>query len=149
MTKLSLPEYSFKFLKKENRLYIFDSFRKKYVVLTPEEWVRQNFLTYLVEGKGYKSSLIAVEASIKYHSMQKRCDALVYNTKGKIIMIIECKSAQTELSQKVFDQAVRYNYPLQVKYLTITNGLVHYCCEIDYNTGNYVFLNDIPAYIDL
>ncbi len=146
MIKLNLPEYNFKILKKEGKTYIFDSFRKKYVVLSPEEWVRQNFLTYLVEKKGYKSSLIAVEAQIKYHSMLKRCDALIYNSKGEMIMIVECKSTETRLSQEVFDQAVRYNYPLQVKYLTITNGLTHYCCEINYQCRKYTFLKSIPNY---
>ena len=146
--KLNLPEYIFKFQKKDEKTYIFDSFRKKYVVLTPEEWVRQNFLTYLVEEKGYRRSLIVVEASIRYDRMYKRCDALIYNSKGEITMIIECKSVEISLSQKVFDQAVRYNYPLGVKYITVTNGLSHYCCEIDYISGNYSFLDEIPLFFE-
>lgn len=144
--KLNLPEYLFKFQKKNEKTYIFDPFRKKYVVLTPEEWVRQNFLSYLVAEKGYKHSLIVVEASIKYDRMHKRCDALVYNSKGEKVMIIECKSTAVKLSQVVFDQAIRYNYPLGVKYLTITNGLSHYCCEIDYSSGKYTFLDKVPDF---
>ena len=148
MIKLNLPAYNFKTIKKENKLYIFDSFRKKFVLLTPEEWVRQNFLMYLVEHKGYKPSLIVVEASLKYHKMNKRCDALIYNSKGDIIMIVECKSTEVELSQKVFDQVIRYNYSFMVKHLTITNGMAHYCCRIDYSSGKYDFLNNIPDYFD-
>ncbi len=148
MKKLNLPDYTFKFKKFEEKTFIFDSFRKKYVALTPEEWVRQNFLTYLAEEKGYRRSLIVVEAPVKYLSMKKRCDALIYNSKGERIMIIECKSPDTVLSQKTFDQAVRYNFPLQVKHLTITNGLMHYCCEIDYLSGEYKFLDVVPGFFD-
>ncbi len=146
MKKLNLPDYSFKFKEAGGKTFIFDSFRKKYVFLTPEEWVRQNFLTYLAVEKGYKRSLMVVEASLKYNRLKKRCDALIYNAKGERIMIIECKSPETDLSQKVFDQAVRYNYPLKVKYLVITNGLAHYCCQIDYESGQYSFLENIPGY---
>ena len=135
-------------MKKKNKRYIFDQFRKKYVVLTPEEWVRQNFLRFLVAEKGYKPSLIVVEASLRYHSMKKRCDALIYNSLGKVLMILECKSTGIELSQKVFDQIIRYNYPFQVEYLTITNGLTHYCCKIDYSLGKYEFLSNIPDYFE-
>ena len=144
--KLNLPEYNFKIQKRNNKICIFDPFRKKYVGLTPEEWVRQNFLAFLVKEKGYKSSLIIVEASLKYESLQKRCDALIFDTNGNKVMIVECKSAMVELSQDVFDQAIRYNYPLGVKYITITNGLVHYCCEIDYVSGKYSFRDEIPAF---
>ncbi len=147
--KLNLPDYKFKYLKKGDKTHIFDSFRKKYVVLTPEEWVRQNFLTYLAEEKGYKRSLMLVEASLKYDKIQKRCDALVFNSCGEKLMIIECKSVNVKLSQEVFDQAVRYNYPLGVKYIVITNGLSHYCCMIDYDHGKYSFLDNIPVFEDL
>ncbi len=148
MKKLNLPHYTFKFKEAEGKTFIFDSFRKKYVVLTAEEWVRQNFLTYMSEEKGYKPSLIVVEASLKYNRLKKRCDALIYNTKGERIMIIECKSPEIALSQNVFDQAVRYNYPLKVIYIVITNGLTHYCCEIDYGSGQYRFLETIPRYFE-
>jgi len=149
MTNLNLPEYEFCIKKDSKRTTIFDIFRKKHVALTPEEWVRQNFLKFLTEEKKYKPSLIIVEASIKYHSMQKRCDAIIYDNNGNPVMIIECKSTKINLNQSVFDQAVRYNFPLKVKYLTMTNGLKHYCCKIDYQKGKYTFLEDIPYFNEL
>ena len=146
MLKLNLPQYDSKISKKEGKLYIFDEFRKKYVALTPEEWVRQNFLMYLVTDKKYPRTLIAVEAGLKLYKRKKRTDAVVYNKQGEPLLIIECKASQVKINQDVFDQVVRYNLALKVNYLIVTNGLEHYCCLLDYKNNSYSFLNEIPEY---
>ncbi|MGC9374566.1 MAG: type I restriction enzyme HsdR N-terminal domain-containing protein [Bacteroidales bacterium] len=147
MERLNLPTYSFNIKFKEKRKYIFDFIRKKYVLLTPEEWVRQNFLKYLVEEKKYPASLIAVEKEFKLNTLSKRSDAVVYNRLGQPFLIIECKATNVTINQKVFDQIARYNIKLNVEYLVVTNGLVHYCCKIDVENQNYYFLKDIPEFI--
>jgi hypothetical protein len=146
MEKLNLPTYSFNIKLIEQRKYIFDFIRKKFVILTPEEWVRQNFLKYLVEEKKYPASLIAVEKEFKLNQLSKRCDALIYNREGNPILIVECKAASVKIDQKVFDQIARYNMQLNVDFLVVTNGLEHYCCKIDYEKKEYYFLKDIPEY---
>jgi|SRR6056297_759582 len=147
MERLNLPTYSFNIKFKEQRKYIFDFIRKKYVLLTPEEWVRQNFLKYLVEEKKYPASLIAVEKEFKLNTLSKRSDAVVYNQSGQPFLIIECKATNVKIDQKVFEQIARYNMKLNVEYLVVTNGLVHYCCKIDVENQNYYFLKDIPEFI--
>jgi len=147
MERLNLPTYSFNIKFKEQRKYIFDFIRKKYVLLTPEEWVRQNFLKYLVEEKKYSASLIAVEKEFKLNTLSKRSDAVVYNQSGQPFLIIECKATNVKIDQKVFEQIARYNMKLNVEYLVVTNGLVHYCCKIDVENQNYYFLKDIPEFI--
>ncbi|MDY6800728.1 MAG: type I restriction enzyme HsdR N-terminal domain-containing protein [Bacteroidota bacterium] len=147
MERLNLPTYSFNIKFKEQRKYIFDFIRKKYVLLTPEEWVRQNFLKYLVEEKKYPASLIAVEKEFKLNTLSKRSDAVVYNRLGQPFLIVECKATNVKIDQKVFDQIVRYNMKLNVEYLVVTNGLTHYCCKIDVENQNYYFLKDIPELI--
>ena len=145
--KLNLPEYHFK--KRINQVgknEIFDDFRKKFVIVTPEEWVRQNFLKYLTEIKNYPASLIAVEKGIRVNNMQKRFDAVVYNRKGKPVMLIEFKSPDISISQKVMDQISRYNLSLNVNYLIVSNGLSHYCCKVNRESGTFNFLVDIPNY---
>jgi len=147
MDRLNLPTYSFNIKFKEQRKYIFDFIRKKYVLLTPEEWVRQNFLKYLVEEKKYPASLIAVEKEFKLNTLSKRSDAVVYNRLGQPFLIIECKATNVHINQKVFDQIARYNMKLNVEYLIVTNGLEHYCCKIDVEKQNYIFLKDVPELI--
>ena len=149
MQKLNLPEYTFRLKKEENKSYIFDDFRKKYVVLTPEEWVRQNFLMHLVTDLDFPKSLIAVEAGLKLYKTQKRTDIVVYNKQGAPLMIVECKAPEVSIDEKVFDQIVRYNMALQVNYLVVTNGLNHYCCKLDYTKKSYKFLKSIPNYTDI
>ena len=146
MLKLNLPQYDSKISKKEGKLFILDEFRKKYVALTPEEWVRQNFLMYLVTDKKYPRTLIAVEAGLKLYKRKKRTDAVVYNKQGEPLLIIECKAPEVKINQDVFDQVVRYNLALKVNYLIVTNGLEHYCCLLDYKNNSYSFLNEIPEY---
>jgi hypothetical protein len=119
------------------------------VILTPEEWVRQNFLKYLVEEKKYPASLITVEKEFKLNKLSKRCDALIYNREGNPILIVECKAASVKIDQKVFDQIARYNMQLNVDFLVVTNGLQHFCCKIDYEKQEYYFLKDIPEYDQL
>ena len=146
MEKLNLPTYSFNIKLIEQRKYIFDFIRKKFVILTPEEWVRQNFLKYLVEEKNYPASLVAVEMEFKLNNLSKRSDAVVYNKSGKPILIIECKAASVKIDQKVFDQIARYNMKLNVDFLVVTNGLEHFCCQIDYENQKYFFLKEVPEF---
>jgi hypothetical protein len=147
MERLNLPTYSFNIKLKEQRKYIFDFIRKKYVLLTPEEWVRQNFLKYLVEEKKYPASLIAVEKEFKLNTLSKRSDVVVYNRLGQPFLMVECKATNVTINQKVFDQIARYNMKLNVEYLVVTNGLEHYCCKIDIENQNYIFLKDVPELI--
>lgn len=146
MKRLNLPTYSFNIKLIEQRKHIFDFIRKKFVILTPEEWVRQNFLRYLVEEKKYPASLIAVEKEFKLNNLSKRSDAVVYNKSGKPFLIIEFKSPDVKIDQKVFDQIARYNMKLKVDFLIVSNGIDHYCCMIKYPTNSYVFLREIPSY---
>lgn len=145
MLELNLPHYEFS-VTQSPPIKIFDFIRKKYVALTPEEWVRQNFLKYLVEVKNYPPSLILLEQTLKVYKRQKRCDAVVYDKKGTPLMIIEFKAPEVAITQKVFDQIARYNIPLNVIYLIVSNGLKHFCCSIDTAAKSYRFLEDIPEY---
>jgi hypothetical protein len=144
--KLNLPEYKFKIRETDKNKQIFDRFRKKFVTLTPEEWVRQNFLMYLTLEKNYPSSLLAIEAGLQLYKRKKRTDIVAYNNTGKPVLIVECKAPEVKISQDVFDQIARYNMALQVNYLIVTNGLEHYCCALDYKNNSYRFLKEIPDY---
>jgi hypothetical protein len=149
MTKLNLPEYSFRLQKSDKGLHIFDPIRKKFVVLTPEEWVRQNFIRYLIEEKKYPASLISVETGLKYNKLKKRCDITVFNRKGEKWMLIECKAPEVNISQETFNQVATYNTGgrEKTKFLAVTNGMKHYCCELENKAeGNYLFLKDFPAF---
>ena len=146
MQELNLPVYSFKF-KEGVRKQIFDAIRKKYVVLTPEEWVRQNFLQYLIRDKKFPASLIAVEAGLKYNQLQKRADVLVYDKQGNPHLMVECKAPEVKITQDVFDQVAHYNMSFKVKYLVVTNGLNHFCCQMDYSDNSFHYLKDIPEYV--
>ncbi len=128
---------------------IYDYWRKKFVVLTPEEWIRQQFLLFLIENKGYPRSLIAVEKAVMVNRMSKRFDAVVYNQKGNPAMLIEFKSSKVPLSQKTMEQAARYNLSLKVNYLVISNGIQHFCCKLDHTRQSFVFLSSIPAFDQL
>ncbi|MFK5857132.1 MAG: type I restriction enzyme HsdR N-terminal domain-containing protein [Bacteroidota bacterium] len=145
--KLNLPEYHFKTrVNQMGKSEIFDNLRKKFVVSTPEEWVRQNFMQYLIEEKDYPPMLIAIEKGIKVNNMRKRFDAVIYNRNGQPIMLIEFKSPDVKLSQKVMEQISSYNLSLNVNYLIVSNGLTHYCCYIDRATGAITFIGDIPTF---
>ncbi len=146
MQQLNLPPYQFKMKKDGERIQIFDAIRKKYVVLTPEEWVRQNILQYLIQEKNFPSSLIAVEAGLKYNQLQKRADVLVYDKSGSPFLLVECKAPEVKITQDTFDQIARYNLIFKVKYLVVTNGLNHFCCIMDYTDNSYQYLDFIPTF---
>jgi hypothetical protein len=147
--KLNLPEYSFRIRELDSKKQIFDENRKKFVALTPEEWGRQNFLRYLVTEKKYPQSLISVEGCLNLFKRKKRTDIVVFNNLAKPLLIVECKAPEVVIDQNVFDQIVRYNMALKVKYLILTNGLSHYSCSIDYSRKTYNFLKEIPDYPEL
>jgi hypothetical protein len=149
MIQLNLPKCLLRFSNRATGTFVFDAFRKKYVALTPEEWVRQNFLSWLVNDLGYPRGLIAVEAPLKYNTLQKRADAIVYNRQGSPLMMIECKSAHVEITQDTFLQAARYNFNFNCKYLVLTNGLSHYCSELDLEKKTFRYLEEIPLYDQL
>ena len=146
MQELNFSSYAFRLKSSENKTLIFDIIRKKYVVLTPEEWVRQHVLRFLLEEKNYPASLIAVERQLKIHTRTKRTDIVVYNTQGTPEVLIECKAPSVKITQDAFDQIARYNLTANASYLMVTNGLSHFFCQIDAENETYVFLKDIPEY---
>ncbi|MET3115501.1 type I site-specific restriction-modification system R (restriction) subunit [Pedobacter sp. CG_S7] len=146
---LNLPGYPFKLTKKEEQYYIFDEIRKKHLVLTPEEWVRQHFIQYLIVVKTFPKSLIQVEGGLTLNNLQKRTDVVVYNISGERIMIIECKAPAVKINQAVFDQAARYNSVHKVKWLVVTNGLNHCYAKINHQEGQFSFIEELPVYQDL
>lgn len=146
MTKLNFPTYNFRFKNSENKVAIFDEIRKKFVILTPEEWVRQHTVSYLIEEKSYPKSYINVEKLIKINDLNKRYDVVVFNSKGEIELLVECKSTAVAISQDTFDQIARYNLVLKAKYLMVTNGINHYFCQMDFENQKYVFLKELPQF---
>ena len=146
MQKLNLPTYNFKFKSSENKTLIFDKLRKKYMVLTPEEWVRQHFVQFLIAEKKYPISLIALEKQLTINNRRKRTDILVFNSDGKHEIIVECKAPCIKITQNTFDQIARYNLKLKANYLIVTNGLEHFYCKMDFEKETYVFLKEIPDY---
>lgn len=149
MSTLNLPSFDVKMRKNENVLEIFDPLRRKYLVLTPEEWVRQHFINYLITEKGYPATLMANEKLIKLNSLSRRCDTVVYNREMNPVAICEYKNPDIEVTQEVFDQIIRYNIVLRVNYLIVSNGINHYCCKVNNEDLSYVFLEEIPHYKDL
>ncbi len=147
MQQLNLPEHPLKTrINEDGKTEVFDSFRKKYVVLQPEERVRQQFIWFLVNQKNYPPSLIAIEKGLKVHGLQKRFDAVVFNRNGLPLVLLEFKAPEVKLSQAAFEQVARYNLHMHVKYLIISNGLTHYCCRMDYQKHSFRFLKDIPGF---
>jgi len=149
MEKLNLPEYNFRVVRRNNQSFIFDPLRKKELVLTPEEWVRQNFVQYLIQEKKYPASLMRLEMSFKVNKLLRRSDIVVFNQKGEPLLLVECKAPSVKIDQKVFDQIVRYNMVLRSVILIVSNGLKHYCCKIDYRAETYHYLEKIPDYPSL
>ncbi len=146
MISLNLPSYSFNIKQEKGLDYIFDSFRRKFVRLTPEEWVRQNFAAYLVHEKGYPASGLVMEKSLSYNKMVKRCDILIYDHNGQPLLMVECKAPEVTLRPEVFDQIAVYNMVFRVQFLLVTNGMKHYGCRVDFESREIKFLNDIPEY---
>lgn len=146
MHKLNLPEVEWSLKKEEGKVLIFDVIRKKYIVLTPEEWVRQHFVHFLISQLNYPRSLFRIEGALAYNRMQKRSDILVRNREGKPWMLIECKAPNIKLTQKAFNQVSVYNMTIGAKYLAVTNGMVHFCCEAAAPGSEPRFLSDFPAF---
>lgn len=147
--KLNLPSAHIQVTLRGDRKYLFDIIRRKWIVLTPEEWVRQNLIHYLIRYKGYPASLIQVETELMWNRMRLRTDVMVSNKTGQPAMIIECKAPAVKLSSSTFEQIAKYNQKYRVPYLLVSNGLVHYCCEMDYEQETYHFLPDIPEFSSL
>ena len=146
MQKLQFPSYSFRFKISENKIAIFDEIRKKFILLTPEEWVRQHVVQYLLQDKNYPKSYINIEKLIKVNELNKRYDIVVYQPNGELFLLIECKAPEVKITQQTFDQIARYNLVLNAKYLMVSNGLNHYFCKIDFENEKYVFLEELPNF---
>ncbi|UKJ06483.1 type I restriction enzyme HsdR N-terminal domain-containing protein [Solitalea lacus] len=146
LTALNLPPYPFQLKQEGDKLFIFDEVRRKNLVLTPEEWVRQHFIQFLINQKNYPKGLINIEGGLKVNELSKRSDILIYNSLGHKHLLVECKASSVKLTQKAFDQLARYNSTHKVKIIVLTNGLEHYCCEVDHDKKTYRFLHEVPEY---
>ncbi|MDK2771991.1 MAG: type I restriction enzyme HsdR N-terminal domain-containing protein [Flavobacterium sp.] len=146
MQKLNFSNYSFRFKNSENKTYIFDIIRKKFLLLTPEEWVRQHVLNYLIEDLKYPKSLINVEKLVNVNGLKRRYDIVVFHTDGSFFLLVECKAPEVQITQGTFDQIAQYNFVLKAENLMITNGLNHYFCQMDFENEQYVFLKELPEF---
>lgn len=146
MQKLNFPNYPFRFKSTKNNTLIFDSIRKKFVVCTPEEWVRVHTIQYLIQERSYSPNLINVEKQIEVRGNLKRYDIVGYQPDGKIELVVECKAPEVPITQETFDQIARYNYSLRAKYLMLTNGIAHYYCQMDWEQERYSFLRELPKF---
>lgn len=149
MQLLNFPACDFRFRKTDDKTAVFDEIRKKFVILTPEEWVRQHVVQFLMQEKKYPKSLINVEKLLKINGIVKRYDVVVFNNDGSIFILVECKAPEIKISQHTFDQIARYNMTMQSQYLMVTNGLSHYFCSMDYEKEQYHFLPELPNYKNL
>ena len=150
MVELNLPEYEYKVKKREDgSLAIWDRLRDRWVALTPEEWVRQHFVEWLINDKHFPATLMGNEVSLKQNGISRRCDTVVADRTGEPLVIVEYKAPGITIAQKTFDQIVRYNMVMHARYLIVSNGLEHYCCRIDFETHSYRFLENIPQYNEL
>lgn len=143
---LNLPKAELQVRVQNGKTQVFDILRRRFITLTPEEWVRQNFIHYLIGYKGFPTALLGNEISLNVGQMQKRCDSVLYGRYANPVMILEYKAPHISITQSVFDQICRYNMKLHVPYLIVSNGLQHYCCHVDYGNGTYSFLADVPSY---
>ncbi len=146
MIRLNFPSYTFKTKNIENKPYIWDVVRKKYIIITPEEWVRQHVINYLIEEKRYPPQWMSVERQFTINGQHKRADIVVHNKALLPHIIVECKAPNIKITQETFDQIARYNLSLDASYLMITNGLQHFYCQMDFEKETYVFLQDLPEY---
>ena len=149
MLELNLPPFEKKISLRDDKPFILDIIRRQYVALTPEEWVRQHFVHFLIHHKGFPHSLMANEVQLKLNGMSRRCDTVVYDRSLRPRVIVEYKAPTVNITQQVFDQICRYNMVLQVDYLIVSNGLAHYCCKVDYTTRSYSFMHEVPCYDDI
>lgn len=146
MLSLNLPKYETKICERDGKLQIFDPLRKCHVALTPEEWVRQHFVNFLIESRGFPAALMANEVTITVNGMKRRCDTVVYDKQLQPRVIVEYKAPTVKITKEVFAQISRYNLTLKVDYLIVSNGLQHYCCRMDYPNNSYSFMQEIPEY---
>lgn len=144
MTQLNLPSYDYKTKEMDGKYYIFDPIRKKYLVLTPEEWVRQHFIHLLITHYGYSKSLIRLEGGLNYNRLQKRSDIVVFDQEAKPFLLVECKAPEVKINQAVIEQASRYNLTLRCPFVVVTNGLSTFCFEIDFEKGTFLQIKDLP-----
>lgn len=150
IVRLNLPVAQLKIRKdKDSAIQIFDQWRGRWVALTPEEWVRQNFVSMLISERGYVSGRIANEISINFNGMHRRCDTVVYDALMNPVVIIEYKAPEIEITQATFNQILRYNKIIKAPYLIMSNGLSHYCCKVDFANNRVEYLKDIPNYANL
>jgi type I site-specific restriction endonuclease len=147
MQQLNFPIYNFRFKNSENKVSIFDEIRKKFIILTPEEWVRQHVVRFLLEEKKYPKSLINVEKVLIVNGLRKRYDVVVFNPDGSIFVLVECKAPEIKTAQATFDQIARYNLALKAQFLMVTNGHNHYFCQMDFENEKYAFLKELPDYV--
>ena len=143
---LNLPPHPFKITEVNGQLTLFDEIRKKTIIITPEEWVRQHFVQYLIKEKKYPKTLIKLEGGHKLHGMAKRSDIIVFNNQGHKILMVECKAPGVAINQKVFEQIARYNMVHKIELLAVTNGLQHYFCLINFEDQSYRFITELPVY---
>jgi len=146
MYNLNLPPAPLRFKEINGKKAIFDVVRKKYIILTPEEWVRQHFVHFLINHYQYPKSLIKIESSVRFNELAGRSDIIIYDRKGQVFLLVECKAPTVLLSNMVFEQASKYNQNYKASHLIITNGLQHYCCSINHQTSSYTYLTDIPVF---
>ncbi len=146
MKSLNFPKFDFRFKNSENGIQIFDEIRKKFVLLQPEEWVRQHAVKYIIETKGYPKSWVNVEKKILLKTLTKRIDILVYNPNGSLKIIVECKAPSVRIDQAAFDQIARYNLQAKAEFLMVTNGLQHFYCQMDYVNKRYNFIPELPEF---
>jgi hypothetical protein len=149
MPVLNMPEYKFSLKNEKGKIQIFDLLRKKYITLTPEEWVRQNFIAWLINELQYPAGLIAIEKEVVVNTLKRRYDIVVHNREGAPVMLVECKSPKVKISESVFSQIARYNLELKVNYLVVTNGMNHYCCKINFEDAAFEFLQEVPSYEEI
>jgi len=146
MIELQLPKINAKIREVAGKEQIFDIIRKKYVALTPEEWVRQHFISFLIEHRNYPKGLIKVESGLVFNKMKKRSDIIVYDQTLNPFLVVECKAASQPINQSTIDQASIYAFSLQSRYLVVSNGIQHHCCKLDFIKKEYSFCADIPFY---
>lgn len=146
LPELNLPEMSLRLRTNNGRQEVFDPIRKKFIALTPEEWVRQHIILFLIQYKSMPTGLMGVEKGLKVHGLFRRTDVVVSGRDGKPRLIVECKAPSVKISQAVFEQIARYNLSLHASYLLVTNGLQHFCCQLDYTNNTYQFLPEVPDY---
>lgn len=143
---LNLPHYALTLQEQDGKTKVFDALRKKWLVLSPEEWVRQHLIQYLIQEKKYPKGRIQLEGGLQVNTLSRRSDILIYDDQGAPYLLVECKASSVRITQEVFEQAAAYNSSLKVRYLVVSNGLQHFCCEIDYHKKESRYLADIPVY---